>query len=681
MPKQAKKGYGEYLEALDPQGYAANREITNLPGQYLIRGSKNMLIKKKEKVVTRGGCSYLGDRHTMNYGIVGSYDWRTSSQVIRNVRRYFKRLEVWYADAWHVFADDLPLSVHAEFAPVWLTTELIDGLVMAQGDDVVRMWGGGIATVASFTTNTLTKTKYVTGTDISFNDNGALADTVHKASGGFLVADFQPGDALIITGSAHNNGEYTVATVTDTNLTLVADDELETEAAGAVVIARTREGTWAESRFLTTGLVREVYVNGVKFGYTGGEGTGTLTGVTVDPTGLVAAGDYAFQALVSSSPTELDGMRIDRVGVHNNHVLYGSSTSRLALGSADDDYLELTPTIPRAPGEGFDFTGDAPPKGFTSDGDALIITCGDDYWYQVLFELSADQGTEAIRVKRYQTARGQAAVSNGAIVPIKRTTAYLSVEGTIDSLSKLETVTTDDDKPISDPIKDDLRAYNRDGADGTYFETNLFYTLPEEGIIIGYDLEDGFWQPPQTFPAISKLAIIEIDGVRRLCGHSANTNETYVLFDGLNDLGAQIDHVAAFGYDNFGYRFHPKNEDEFAAELYLTRSTTITDQVLFDFEGATDVREFIIDDSHDEDIFTPRTTLNLGSTRFGYNPFGSSLVELSNIIKLRTVNTSEAIDFYERARVFRSSDIDAYFEILAYGANTQLSENEPTFIH
>lgn len=682
MPKAAQKGYGEYVEALNPKGYLANREITNLDGQYLIRGSKNTLIKKQEKVVTRGGTDRLGAEYTMNYGIRGATDWDTSSQVTRNIRRYYKRLEVWYEDAWRIFADTLPLTQEAQFAPVWLPSELIDGLVMVQGDDKVRMWSGGIAKIASFTTDTLTKTEYVSGSDIEFNDNGASADTIERASGGFLAADFQAGQTLVVTGSGTNDGEYTIASVTDTVITLVVDDELETEAAGASVVLKTPTGTWGASRFLTTASgTRGVYIGGVVYGYTGGENTGTLTGVTVDPTGNVTAGDYAFQALKETTPTELDGMRIDRIGVFNNHVAYGSSTSRLVQVSSSSDYDDLTFSTPRAPGEGFDFTGDAPPNGFTVDGDAFIVTCGKDYWYEILLELSSDQAEEFIRVKRYQTARGQAAVSQGAIVPVKRTTVYLSVEGSMDTVTRLERVSTDEEKPISDDIKDDLRAYDRRRAHGIYYENALFYTLPNEGVVLIKDLEDGFWHPPQTFPSISYFSIIEINGVRRLCGHSDSVNETYILFEGLNDLGATIEKVAAFGYDNHGYRFQAKVADEFASELYITRSTTVTDQVIMDFEGATDVREKVIDDSNDEDIFTPSATLGLGTTRFGYNPFGSSLTELSNIVKIRHVWTTTALDWYERARVFRSDDIDAYFEILAYGENTQLSENEPAFIH
>lgn len=681
MPKAAKKGYGEYLEAIDPQGYVANREVTNLPGQFLIRGSKNWLVKKKEKVVTRGGCSYLGDSHTMNYGIVGAFDWVTSTNVKRSVRHYYKRLEVWYADAWRKIADDLPLSRLSNYTTVWMAGEGIDGMIMALGDDIIRMWSGGIAKIASVTANTLTKTEYVAGTDIEFNDNGASPDTIEKAGGGFTLADFQVGQTLIVTGSASNNGSYTIAAVTDTVITLSVDDELTTEAAGASVVLKTPNGTWASCRFLTTGT-RSVFIEGIKYVYTGGENTGTLTGLVVSPVGNVDAGDYGFQGLVESSPATLTDAEIDLVGAFNNHIAYGSTKDRIVQISADDDYTDFTQSDPRAPGEGFEFVGDAPPTGFAIDGLSLVITCGEDFWYEVFTELSADQGTESIRIKRYQTAAGQAAVSQGAIVPIKQTTAYLSVEGSIDTLTNLERLNTEQgQKPISDDIKDDLMEYDRSGADGKYFSNALFYTLPREAVIIVYDIQDGFWQPPQTFPPISKLAIIEVDGVRRLCGHAANSNETYILFEGLNDLGGPIDHIAAFGYDNFGHRFQAKNADEFALEAYITRNTILKDRVLYDFEGATDAREFAISDQYESDRFTPRTTVHLGSNRFGYNPFGSSVTEISNITKIRTVNTTSALDFYERARVFRTDEIDSYAEILAYGENAQLSENEPAFIH
>lgn len=70
---------------------------------------------------------------------------------------------------------------------------------------------------------------------IAFNENSADADTITDSASGFLAAGFQPGDQITVSGSASNDGTYVAATVTAGTITLIARNDLTTEAAGATV--------------------------------------------------------------------------------------------------------------------------------------------------------------------------------------------------------------------------------------------------------------------------------------------------------------------------------------------------------------------------------------------------------------------------------------------------------------
>jgi hypothetical protein len=70
---------------------------------------------------------------------------------------------------------------------------------------------------------------------IAFNENTGLADTITDSGNGFLVAGFQPGDSITVTGSASNDGTYVIDTVTAGTITLLAREDLTTEAVGATV--------------------------------------------------------------------------------------------------------------------------------------------------------------------------------------------------------------------------------------------------------------------------------------------------------------------------------------------------------------------------------------------------------------------------------------------------------------
>ena len=70
---------------------------------------------------------------------------------------------------------------------------------------------------------------------IAFVENDADADTITDSGNGFLIAGFQAGDQITVSGSTSNDGTYTVASVTAGTITLLARNDLTTEAAGATV--------------------------------------------------------------------------------------------------------------------------------------------------------------------------------------------------------------------------------------------------------------------------------------------------------------------------------------------------------------------------------------------------------------------------------------------------------------
>ena len=70
---------------------------------------------------------------------------------------------------------------------------------------------------------------------IAFNENTASPDTITDSANGFLVAGFQAGDQITVSGSASNDGSYVIDSVVAGTITLLAADDLATEAAGATV--------------------------------------------------------------------------------------------------------------------------------------------------------------------------------------------------------------------------------------------------------------------------------------------------------------------------------------------------------------------------------------------------------------------------------------------------------------
>lgn len=669
----------EYIQSINPKGYINNREITNLDGQYLVKGSKNTLIKNKEKVVTRLGYTVLGDAKTMNKGIQSSVDWVTSSNLKRSLRKYDDELEVFYGSEWLRIKNGIRRSAKIEFCTWWDATELIDKLLFVKGDHIIHEWSGAITKVASVTANTITKQGYYTGTTIAFV--AGTPATITDSANGFVTAGFVAGDYIVISGSVANTSVFKIASVTAGTITLVTDETLTSEVAGpSIIMKRENMGSWAEERFILGGTTK-VTINDVEYTYTGGETTGTLTGVTPSPVGVVDPDDIAIQTVRDNTPSDLTAYKTDLISCIYNHIYVGSRTSRQVFISKSSDFADFAYTTPlRLPGEGFELILDNCPTGFAPDEDQMYIGAGRDDYYKISMELNGAQDGESVVIKKLKTAVGQAPINQGSIVNIKNAIAFLSFEKTIDTLGRVERIEGPQARPISDDIKDDIEAYDITDAHGTYWKRSLYYVLPQESVMLIHDLQHGYWQPPQVF-AFSRLAIIEIDGEDKLCAHSSTGNETYLLDDGFNDNGVAIPFNASFGYENYGTRFTPKQFDEIASELYISRNTVVKDTIIYDYKGATGIRQFDIDGgSDDATIFTPAENYSLGNNPLGSNPLGSG-EESDDLVKKRIIHDTTVLDFFERQRVFSSDTLDDRFEIIAYGENTRLSENKPTYLH
>ena len=158
--------------------------------------------------------------------------------------------------------------------------------------------------------------------------------------------------------------------------------------------------------------------------YTGGETTGTLTGVTPDPSaGGVVAGNIAISDTYSSTVSGGDvvaGATYNLVGVNNNHLFIGNEARRGGFISKNSDFRDYAYTLAlRKPGEGGTFLTDSALVGFkVTDEGIMHVTGGDDDWYKVNLISVTSGGVvgEEIRVQRFKTSPGQAATNQEAIL-------------------------------------------------------------------------------------------------------------------------------------------------------------------------------------------------------------------------------------------------------------------------
>lgn len=607
-------------------GYVTSQDPSNTDFRLLVAGSKNVQIDQQKKVKIRSGYTRLGTANTALNKIRNAWTWNTSTGTKLPQRFYDDELEVYLedidgvtVDAWTRVLDGLSTTELLRSTigkggngGWWDSTEEIDLCLMVIADANIYEWNGAVATIASTTSNSITK-------------NGS--------------------------------------------------------------------GTWAASRFYTS-RNKIVIINGTEYTYTGGEGTTTLTGVTPDPTGE-AVNSVAIQKVVTNSDQPAASRTNHVIYNFENQIVIGSEDDNLCLASKNNSISTWSPSSPRLTGEAFSLTLDSPTRGITSLGSTLLIGSGKSTIFKVDY-LQLDIGgtlSETVKIKKLNVGINQGFLNQESIVPVGDSIFYLTNEVALRSIDDTNNLTGIKPKTYSNPIKPDFDAEDWDDAFGMWSKNTLRYTAPDNSRM--YELNfvedaDGklfrFWNPPQTLP-VGAMALIEVNGIEQLYGHSNSVPETALLFDGGSDgQFADMDvndklpiHARAiYAYNNSKEKGKLKNHDEYYVEGEITPSTTELEMILrYDFDGIVQETTTIIDGS-DEDILEGEVGFNsLAQQSLAVNPLGGLLNAPSNTRKFRAEYEMAKEDYFELQTEFTTNDVDKFWAILAHGGNTQLSRRKP----
>ncbi len=674
-------------------GYVTKPDVTNSMARTLVSGSLNVIINDGEKVESRGGYELFGAANTTaDLPIEGSYEWLNSSGVEIPLRSYDDELEIYYSGSWRRLKDGWS-AVDFQFTKWWSSTESIDLLLFVNGDANIYEWSGGITTYSSSSVASVTEAGDAanqlsawafTGATTSNTNAFVLYYTLADVAGTRTVNIYKDsaGSNLVATGSRVGDGVITLSASGGSGLsgsvTVAYTIDDTTTAANTLTLSYTitKQGStsWAAERFLLNGT-RQIVIGGITYTYTGGEGTTTITGVTPDPAaGGHTAGDLVFQAVRTNTNKPASGVVNDLIGVLNNQIYIGSLTRNTVYVSKNTDFTDFTYTATRLPGEGALLTLDGTPTAFFTQEEDMYIGIKNGGIFKTSFTLSSDNTKEALTIKKLKTGARQSPLSQDLVAQAKNSVLFVTGQPTLDELGRIENVETPQSKPISDPIKPDFDEADFTNGHAIYWRNWLLISRPVEGKVFIYDLEKGFWQPPQQLP-IRRFAVIGGE----LYGHSSDNPETYKLFTGRNDNNKPIAYTAAFAYRNFGDRAALKTFSEYYVELYMTANCNLTETIKYDYRGVTGVKNYAIIPLDADTTFSPQATNQLGGAVLGAEPLGgvTSDANQDEFLKVRMFKSPGDLDFFEMQTVFSVVDIDVAFQILAHGPNVRMSPNQP----
>ena len=448
----------------------------------------------------------------------------------------------------------------------------------------------------------------------------------------------------------------------------------------------TKNGTdsWDEEGFYDVTTTKKIItINGNDYTYTSSNNDGTsIYGISSDPTG------EAVDSLIVQKPYINSGVPVanfnnDLISYLGTQIYLASFTNRTIYISAVNSIDSYTPSSTRKVGEGMIQVIDSNPVAFVPQESDMYISAGLSDWYKTTFTLSSDNTKEDLTIVNLKATPQSGAQSQALISKMKNLVVFVDHEPVLNQLGRVESndfnsLATPQSVNISDPIKNDFDQYDFTGGSVAYFQNFIYIAIPKHSIVMVYNIVKEWWESPWTM-AISRFSII--DG--QLYGHSSLVPETYKMLTGYNDNGGPIDAKAYFSYENYGSRVAKKEFDEYYVEGYIKGNTTLTCGVNYDLDGYTAnvVKTLLGTNSQVVDIAVHSGTSpkSLGKYPLGKIGLGGSTITQSNLPpKFRVIWTMPKNPFYENQFYFESNQIDARWEILAFGPKVNQSVYGPT---
>jgi hypothetical protein len=478
-----------------------------------------------------------------------------------------------------------------------------------------------------------------------------------------------------------------------------------TTLASATATTVTKQGTtnWTNEGFFSSGT-RSIVINGVTATYTGGEGTTTLTGVSVDFS-ATTVGTIIHQLPVTTTLASMTNMLSTLVPTviglgRNNQIYVGSSSNNAVYISKSGNFKDYSFSSPRLAGEGSIQILESPPVKFiaqevrdaTTDTD-MWISHGTNSWSVVRFILQVTYAStgvpsstvEIIQLLKLKTAPLQGAMSERLAAKMKNHIVFIGNDKVANFLGHMSYQFVPVMQDFSYPIIDDMNSYDMTNASIFYHKNYIYVSIPKSGIIRIYNMTDQtqeqysarqpeeqinnqqpwFWEAPVLYP-ISGFYVVNGE----IYGHGFNTSESYKLFTSGSFNCQQIEAIAAFGYDDKGDRTTTKLSDECWVEGYIKQNTNLSCTIVGDLGSFQSTQTNIIN-GNDSGIVSYGTGGHaLGKNNLGTSPLGGAFLIASTLPAwFHVVLTYGPTPFYLEQIQFYTKGVDLDWQLICYGTN------------
>ncbi len=732
--KQATHKIGEYSLIPKFLGYKAREDDTILPIGTMVSPSQNVLLKTTGRISLVPGYVLDGAGSTViDSGILSNFDFIPTVGATRNLRAGFLtsagndgKLQYRYLDAggtvnWVNLKTGLT-NVRLSYCSYWDNTALVNDVLWVDGSNNIFRWNGAVTTLASATSNTVTKQGTETWAQMGFasyslatiGSSSTQFDITNPSGTTFRYTWDTTGTDPAITATSVPVGSYILLAAQNFNaannglfvVTGSAANYFEVTNVSGVVESNKTIG----SGHIYSNFTKLISIGGVVAGYTGGETTQTLTGVTVDfsSTGTYPIGSIIHQAVITIALSGMTSIPATFAPTllgcgRNNQVYVGSSSSNVLYISKVNDYTNYAFTAAaRIAGEGWTKVLDAPPVAFVSmesrtseDQYDLYISQGKNNWgiitstTSIAFNSSgvAQNTIETLQYIRLKSTSLQGAQSSKLVSKMKNHIVFVGFDNVANFFGWISFQYVPETVDFSYPIIDDMNSY--DFTDGSifYHKNFVYLALPKEGIIRVYNMTDQtkqttlsayhpfedvdvanqpwYWEAPITYP-VSGFYVTDDKG---LCAHAYTTSESYQIFTGGNLNGQDITANATFCFDDKGDRTQSKGSNEIWVEGYISQNTNLSVSVIGDKDSFATSQTKVIRGNDRAIVAYGGGGHSLGERSLGSASLGGADVSSTLPAWFHTAQTYVQVPSYLEQVSFSTKGVDLNWELITFGTN------------
>lgn len=703
-------------------GYRNREDISLLKPQTLCPGSHDVLTNVSGRIGSRMGYTIDGAASTVVTPISSSFDWETGYGYIHHFRAGFnsagnngkiqlRTVSTAGVVSWVDFITGLS-SVYCNFAPLYDTTSLQVKIVISNRTGTLYEWNGGYSTVGSATTTTLTTASTLTfaqqGFQQSFSVLGDGTTTYTRSTTGTvktytytsgtdpsITSTLMPVGTTISIPSGSDAGTHIVTVVGSDTFSFATLDGVTTNYVGAI----------SYDANYNSGIGYSITINGINYTYKGGALSTTLTGVSTLP--ALTAGTPFWQSWSSSlfssysftniSPTPPSTYTCDIINViqTTGQLMVASMSSNLVYMSVAGNYKSYNRSTARVELEGAVFTTtNGVTNAMVNQEGNMYVSSGLDQWYLTNFvqttTTDSTTGTttvfETANLVQLKTSSQQATISQYATTKIKDDIVFISNEPILNSLGRVDNITvTPQITDLSYPIVNDMNAYNFQDAWVVYNKLFIYMGIPKQGIFRMYNMtnpKNPYWEAPINIP-LSGLSFVG----NTIIGHSYQTSESYILFNGYSDRAASINQtgnpissVAIFAFEVDALRAKRKSFNKFFTEGYMTPGTNVTVNLFgrSPNPGVTPLVSYVLNG-------TAPYVLNYDQSSIGKNDLGKNpLAGTTQTIQQGTLppyfawnQTFVRFPYLSYQPSISSYGVNQNWQLLSFGTNSApTSENE-----